>query len=148
MNGRSGLVKRRRSLVLACALVTTIVKLRVAATTAGTDDIGRWRDFAATVHKLGPIGIYSTHLQVPFNHPPLIGWFLVAINAISSHGPSLRFLIRVPASVADAVTTMLVFNLVRLRRSLTEATVAAAVFALSPILLVISGFTAIPIRCS
>lgn len=138
--GRVGRVGRCRLIVLVCAAVTTIAKLRLAATTAGTNDIGHWRDFAASVHKLGPIGIYSTHFRVPFNHPPLIGWFLVAVNAISSHGPSLRFLIRVPASVADLVTALLVFEVVRRHRRLAEATAAGVVVALSPVLIVISGF--------
>jgi hypothetical protein len=140
VNGRFGLVGRRRSFVFACALVTTMAKLRLAATTAGTNDIVHWRLFAASVHELGPIGIYATHLQEPFNHPPLIGWFLVAVHAISSHGPSVRFLVRVPASVADVVTALLVFEFVRLRRSLAEATAAAAILAVSPVLFIISGF--------
>jgi Dolichyl-phosphate-mannose-protein mannosyltransferase len=140
VSSRDPTAVRRRGFVVVGALVTTIAKLRLAATTAGTDDIGRWRDFAASVHGLGPIGIYSARLPVPFNHPPLIGWFLVAVNAISSHGPSLRFLIRVPASVADAVTAVLVFEFVRLRRSLNEATAAAVVIAISPVMYVISGF--------
>ena len=127
-------------LVLVCASVTTIAKLRLAGTTAGTNDISHWSSFAASVHTLGPIGIYSTRFQVPFNHPPLIGWLLLAVNAVSSHGPSASFLIRVPASVADVATALIVFELITRRRSLTEATVAGAVVAFSPVLFVISGF--------
>jgi hypothetical protein len=126
--------------VVGCALVTTIAKLRLAATTIGTGDVGHFRDFADSVRKLGPIGVYATHFHVPYNHPPLIGWFLTAINNISTNGPSFRFLLRVPASVSDFVTALVVFELVRRRRSLTEATVAATIVALSPVLVVISGF--------
>ncbi len=140
MLGRFGDIGRARCVVLVCALTSTVVKLRLAATTAGTNDIIHWRDFAAGVHGLGPIDIYSTHFLTPYNHPPLIGWFLVAVNAIASHGPSARFLLRVPASLADVVTTVLVFELVRLRRSLTEATAAAAILSVSPILITVSGF--------
>jgi hypothetical protein len=123
-----------------CALVTTIAKLRLAGTTAGTNDISHWRFFASSVHDVGPIGIYASHFQVPFNHPPLIGWWLLAVNAVSSHGPSVRFLIRVPASIADVATALIVFELIRPWRSLNEATVAGAVVALTPVLFVISGF--------
>lgn len=140
VNRRFGRVERCRLVVLVCASVTTIAKLRLAATTAGTNDISHWHQFASSVHTLGPIGIYSTHFATPFNHPPLIGWFLAIVNAISRHGPSLRFLIRVPASVADIATAVIVFELVRLRGSLTEATAAATILACSPILIVISGF--------
>jgi hypothetical protein len=133
-------VERCRAFVLIAAIATTIAKLRLAATTAGTNDVAHWVGFAAAVRKLGPIGIYSTHFPEPFNHPPLAAWLLAAINAISSHGPSVRFLIRVPASCADVISAVLVFELVRRRQSLGQATVAAAVLAFSPVLVVISGF--------
>jgi Dolichyl-phosphate-mannose-protein mannosyltransferase len=135
-----GPIQRRRLFVFTAAIATTSVKLRLAATTYGTTDVSFWRSFAASVHKLGPISIYSTHYSVPYNHPPLIGWFLVAVNAAASHGPSLRFLIRVPASLADVVTALLVFELVRVRRGPAEATLAGTVVACSPVLIVISGF--------
>jgi len=135
-----GPVQRRRLFVCAAAVATTSVKLRLAATTFGTTDVLFWRSFAASVHKLGPIGIYSTHYSVPYNHPPLIGWFLVAVNAVAAHGPSLPFLIRMPATIADVVTALLVFELVRLHRDLTEATLAGIVLACTPVLMVISGF--------
>jgi hypothetical protein len=128
------------------ALVTTLGKLRLAATTWGTNDIFfHWTDFSAYVRRLGPIGIYNTRkigffAPVPYNHPPLIGWMLVVINWLVDHGMSLRFLIRVPASISDIATAVLVFELVRMRRSLAEATAAGLVVALSPVLVVISGF--------
>jgi Gpi18-like mannosyltransferase len=46
----------------------------------------------------------------------------------------------VPSSVADVVTALLVFELVRIRRGLSEATLAGTVVACSPVLIVISGF--------
>jgi hypothetical protein len=140
LSRRFGRVGERRWLVLVCALVTTIAKLRLAATTAGTNDVVHWSFFASSVHDVGPIGIYASHFRVPFNHPPLIGWWLLAVNAVSSHGPSVRFLIRVPASIADVATALIVFELVRRRRSLNEATVAGTVVAFTPVLFVISGF--------
>ncbi len=140
MNARLGTVGKRRGLVLLVGAGTTAAKLRLAATTAGTHDILQWAIFSQAVRKFGPIGIYATRLSEPFNHPPLIGWFLVAVNAISVHGPSARFLIRFPASVADLVTAVLVFELVRRSHALREATVAALIVAASPVLIVISGF--------
>jgi 4-amino-4-deoxy-L-arabinose transferase-like glycosyltransferase len=141
VNARVGPVGRRRVVVLVCALVTTVAKLRLAATTQGTADVlYHFPEFAEGVDNLGPIDIYSTHFTVPYNHPPLIGWVLVAVNRISHHGLAFRFLIRVPASVADVLTALIVFELVRLRRSVTEATAAAVIVAVSPVLIVVSGF--------
>jgi hypothetical protein len=139
-NRRVGRVGQHRLLVLVCAMVTTIAKLRLAGTTEGTNDIGHWRFFASSVHDLGAIGIYSSRFPVPFNHPPLISWWLAGVNAVSAHGLSLRFLIRVPASVADIATALIVFELIRHRRSLNEAAVAGVVVAFTPVLFVISGF--------
>jgi len=79
-------------------------------------------------------------LAAPYNHPPLIGWMLVVINDLVSHRFNFPFLIRVPASVADVVTTLLIFELLRVRRSLREATAAALLVACSPVLFIISGF--------
>jgi hypothetical protein len=116
------------------------LKLWIAATTYGTNDVFRWIQFTGLVHKLGPIDVYRTHLQAPYDHPPLTSWFLALIGAITTHVGSVPFLIRVPASIADLVTALLVFELVRRFRTLREATVAGVTVALTPVLIGISGF--------
>jgi hypothetical protein len=126
--------------VVSCALFTTAVKLSLAATTRGTNDVLHWEQFARVVRALGPVDIYGTHLHTPFNHSPLTGWYLAAANAITAHGLSLRFLIRVPASLADLLTAVLVFELVRSSRDVREATVAGVTVALTPVLVTVSGF--------
>ena len=74
--------------------------------------------------------------------PPLIGWWLAGVDQLSSHVPwlTVRFLVRVPAVLAGILSTLLVFELLRSRRSLREATVAAVLVACSPVLFTISGF--------
>src|SRR5207249_11607606 len=76
----------------------------------------------------------------PYNHPPLVGWMLVLFNRLTDLGVSFRFLIRVPATLSDVVTSVLVFELVRARRPLHEATVAGLLVASSPALVIISGY--------
>jgi hypothetical protein len=64
-----------------------------------------------------------------------------AINWLTDHGVAgLPFLIRVPATLADVVTVALVFEMVRRNRTVKEAGFAALSVALSPALIVISGF--------
>jgi hypothetical protein len=116
------------------------MKLWLAATTMGTNDVGFWRVFADRIRVLGPIDVYGTHLREPYNHPPLTSWFLALANVITAHGISLPFLIRAPASVADLVTALLVFELVRRFRTLRQATVAGLTVAITPVLIAISGF--------
>ena len=66
---------------------------------------------------------------------------LLAINWLVDNGvASFPFLIRVPACLADLVTALLVFELVRLARSAREAAIAAVLVVWSPVLFVVSGF--------
>jgi hypothetical protein len=64
----------------------------------------------------------------------------VLFNKLDDIGIPFRFMIRVPATLADIVTTGLVFELVRSRRSLLQATVAGVMVAASPALIIVSGF--------
>jgi 4-amino-4-deoxy-L-arabinose transferase-like glycosyltransferase len=127
-------------LVLSAAVLVLGLKLWVAATTFGTADVGHWESFAAAVRKVGPINIYAVHFSSLYNHPPLIGWMLLVMNHLVEPGISFPFLIRLPASVADVVTSLLIFEMLRARRSLREATAAALLVACSPVLFIISGF--------
>ena len=124
------------------AAVATILKLQIAARTFGTNDVGTWGVFAEGVRHFGPVGIYGHHFQVSlYNHGPLAGWLLLAINwVLDHHFTSFPFLIRVPACLADFVTALLIFELVRVGRSAREAAMAAILVVWSPVLFVISGF--------
>lgn len=132
-------------------IVASIFKIVVAATTFGTSDVARWMDFAAGVAKVGPVSIYrlsfdsfynvaiENHPPL-YNHPPLIGYLLQAINAATRRGLAFPLAIRIPAIAADVVTPFIVLELLRRRRTLLESFAAAASVAVSPALFVISGF--------
>ena len=132
---------RWRLVVLGVALLVLVLKLIIASNTFGTTDVMLWRDFAQSVRENGPVGIYGHHFLLVYNHAPLSGWLLVAINWLTDHGlGTFPTLIRVPACLADVATAVLVFELVRLTRSVRQATIAAILVAISPILIVVSGF--------
>jgi 4-amino-4-deoxy-L-arabinose transferase-like glycosyltransferase len=76
----------------------------------------------------------------PYNHPPLVGWWLHLNNWLVDLGAAMPFLIRLPAILADIVTALLVFELVRMRRPMREAGIAGLVVAASPVLVIISGY--------
>lgn len=127
--------------ILLATLVGTSIKLWWAANTIGTNDVHNWQAFAAGVRIYGPIGLYGHQvIRAPYNHPPLMGRMLELINMLTDAGASFPFLIRLPATIADVFTPILLYLLIRQRRSVTEATVGAVACALSPVLLVISGF--------
>jgi 4-amino-4-deoxy-L-arabinose transferase-like glycosyltransferase len=135
------LVRRRRRLVLALALLAFVLKALIAARTYGTNDIRHWTDFVNGVAERGPVGIYGINFERSFyNHPPVIGYFLQLVDFGRHHGVSIGFSIRTVASLADVGSALLVFELLRRRRSLREAGWAAAMVAVSPVLFIISGF--------
>jgi hypothetical protein len=142
----SSRVGRMRLLVLGAVLAATVIKLLYAARTQGSNDVFNWAEFATAVRRYGPIDIYGHtlvvkgHVYPVYNHPPAIGWMLVLFNKLDDLGIPFRFLIRVPATLADIVTTMLVFELVRSRRSLLQATIAGIGVAVSPALIIVSGY--------
>ncbi len=94
------------------------------------------------MRRFGPVGIYGHRFRAPvYNHGPLAGWMLGAINWLLDRGiASFEFLIRVPACLADFVTALLLFELVRVVRPVKEAAIAAVLVGCSPLLFVISGF--------
>jgi hypothetical protein len=136
--------------VLGLGLAATLLKLWLASRTFGTDDVHLWTAFAAAVRIKGPVGIYGMEFLLPYNHAPLSGWFLRALNwLVDHHVASFPFLLRVPSSLADFGTGVIVFEALRRRPRLVspglfEPDVLAAVGAVlvmwSPVLLVISGF--------
>lgn len=126
--------------MLFVAALMLLLKLWVAATTFGTNDVRHWESFAAGVRAVGPIGIYRLHFNPVYNHPPLIGWMLVAVNGLTRLGSSIPFLIRAQSSIADLVTALLIFEMLRAERGLRVATAAAILVACSPVLFIISGF--------
>lgn len=135
-------VPRRRLAVVSVAITVAILKVLVAANTAGTSDVRAWEFFAQQVREAGPVGIYGVDVSPAiYNHPPLAGHLLVLINWLIDHGiGAFPLLIRTPATLADVVTAVLIFELVRRWRPRNEATAAGVLVACSPVLFVVSGF--------
>jgi hypothetical protein len=128
-------------MVLLVAVVVLIPKIVIAARTYGTNDISHWHDFLIAVADHGPVGIYSVQFDHSFyNHPPLIGYYLWLINQLQSYGLTMRFTIRAVSSIADVASSLLIFEILRRRRSLLEATASGLLIAASPVLFMISGF--------
>lgn len=138
---RIGGTARPRLVVFGAAVVATVVKLLVAARTFGTNDVHSWLSFSEGVRQYGPVDMYGHPYFTLYNHPPLSGRMLVAVNWLSDHGlGDFTFWIRVPAVLADLVIAVLVFELVRLRRPAVEAAFAGVLVVCSPALVVVSGF--------
>ena len=119
------------------------LKAWLAATTHGTNDVRTFQQFASVIGHVGPVGIYGVAHPATdlYNHPPLTGDLLWLLEKISRHGVSFPLLIRLPATVADLFTSLIVFELVRgWTGSNRRAMWSAIGMACSPILIIISGF--------
>ena len=131
---------RQRWALGVVALVFLAAKALTAWWTTGTDDALFYGIFAGTVRRVGPVSIYSQHLIVRFNHPPPVGWLLVGLNHLTDLGLPFRFLLRLPACLADVGSAFLVFELLRRRARPATAFAGAVVVAANPVLFVVSGF--------
>jgi 4-amino-4-deoxy-L-arabinose transferase-like glycosyltransferase len=135
--------RHHTALVLAVAVLAVLAgELVFAATTYGTADVLIFSTFAETVRHDGPIHIYGLEqagLNV-YNHPPLVGRWLQLVNGATDHGLNFSFMIRLPSVLAHAGTVLLVYAILRRRVSGTLALASALLVAVSPLLVIVSGF--------
>lgn len=135
-------VRRARAAVLVAAAVGLLTRTLIAANEPGPADVRFFQGFARAVAVHGPIRIYEQQLPgLPvYNHPPLAGWILLGLNGISEFGISFATLIRWPASLADFLCALLVFEIVRRRATLRTAVLCGTGVAVSPVLIATSGY--------
>lgn len=127
--------------VAAFALPVLLIKVALAAGTVGTKDMLHWADFLDGVRSAGPVGIYGLSFPHSFyNHPPLMGFVLWFVNRLQELGITDNFSIRALASACDVGSAFVLLALLRRRRPLLPATLAAVLVAVSPVLLLVSGF--------
>jgi 4-amino-4-deoxy-L-arabinose transferase-like glycosyltransferase len=120
-------------------LLTTSVKLWLALTTFGTNDVRYWQTFMNYLVEHGSVTIYRDIWY--YNHPPMISGLLLLLHSLVDHAPNgFPFLIRLPAIVADIFSVFAVYRLVRHYWTEQRALICAAGLALSPILVLVSGF--------
>jgi hypothetical protein len=139
-----GTSERARLAVLLVGITTFLAKLVISMTTSGTQDIGTWMGFAQGVNQQGPVGIYGidfgTLNGTLYNHPPLVGYYLEALNKLSQWGAPLGVTLRVVSSSADVISGILVFEILRRRTPLLRSTMSGIAVAASPVLFLISGY--------
>jgi 4-amino-4-deoxy-L-arabinose transferase-like glycosyltransferase len=128
--------------LVAVVLVVTTGELILAWTTFGTADVLIFSTFAETIRQTGPIHIYGLDqagLNV-YNHPPLVGWWLVVVNWATDLGLPFSFMVRLPSVLAHAGTVFLLYAVLRRRTSRRVTLASSVLVALSPMLIILSGF--------
>ena len=123
-----------------------VVRLTIAAATAGTNDVDTWLAFIDAARSHGAWNLYDIHEwpTVPvfnFNHGPLTALGVQIAAWVGDVVPlGERLLVRVPAILADAGSTLLVYGLVARTRGSKAGLAAAALIGLNPVLILVSGF--------
>jgi hypothetical protein len=136
----SFVARRGPGIVVGTAVVSVLLRLWIAGHTFGSDDVRYWTQFAEGVRRHGPIGVYGQQFDAQYNHPPLAGWLLLLLGHVEDLGVPFPLLVRVPASLADGVTGILLFRLLDGAGHRRGAVLAAVLFLLSPLGVIVSGF--------
>jgi Gpi18-like mannosyltransferase len=132
----------RSAFIIALALVATTLKLTIAYNTIGTNDAVFFYGFAKVLNEHGLEWTYA-HSRY-FNHPPLTAYFLRGIFLQTEQrwcqdlGVHFPFLLRFPGIVADFFVVVILLQLRKI--DILIPTWALALFALSPVSLMVSGF--------
>jgi MFS family permease len=112
--------------------------------TYGTQDITTWMGFAEGVSQRGPVGVYGINFGdihgTVYNHPPLVGYYLEVLNKLSQWGAPLMVTIRAVSSATDVISGLLIFEILRRRRSLLLSTISGIAVGASPVLFLVSGY--------
>jgi hypothetical protein len=121
------------------ALLALAVKLVIALTTIGTNDVLRWETFLANLQAHGGIGLY--HRVSYYNHPPFMIHVLRVMDFMTSlTGIAFPFWLRLPAILADLGSAVLVLRILGPRLRESDRAVAVALLAAAPPSILISGF--------
>src|SRR5438132_1827852 len=132
----------RTTFVVAAALVAMTLKLALAYNTIGTNDAVFFYGFAKVLNEHGLEWTYA-HSRY-FNHPPLTAYFLRGIFLVTEQkwcqdiGIHFPFLLRLPGIIADFLVVAVLLRMSKI--DIRIPTWALALFALSPVSLMVSGF--------
>lgn len=115
-----------------CA-VALAVRVALAATTIGSNDIVFWRRFGDLVSTHGVLQAYA--LDSWFNHPPLMGLLAAALFRLAVRtGWSFELLFKLPSIVASVAAVALVHRCAR------PGVGVLALFALNPTDVLVTGY--------
>jgi hypothetical protein len=135
--------RRCRNLwIVGFGLIALMLKLVIAFNTVGTNDVVSFYGFAKALSQHGLEWTYRHN--IPFNHPPLTAYYLRGIYALTEQrwcqdlGIHFPFLLRLPGIIADFLVILVLLRLTK--TELRIPTWALALFALSPVSLMVSGF--------
>jgi Glycosyltransferase family 87 len=124
-----------RAFILVAAFFALAVKLCIAALTVGTNDAESFYNFGRFIWEHGLLSQYRVAPE--FNHTPMTGWFCAAAYGIGQ-GLGFNWFLRAPGIVSDFISVLV---LLRWREMAGRPpSWALALFALSPVSVMVSGY--------
>jgi glycosyl transferase family 87 len=130
--------------IVGFGLIALMLKLVIAFNSFGTSDVVTFYQFGKVLNEYGLEWTYRH--SIPFNHPPLTAYYLRAIYQLD-HQPFFRdngltfpFLLRLPGIIADLITVVALCWMTGQDRQFRIPTWALALFALSPVSIMVTGF--------
>jgi hypothetical protein len=112
------------------------LRLWIVLRSYGSNDLVYWEQFGETIRDLGLLECYRTIKY--FNHPPLMGiWAMVVYDASRTYHLAFAPLFKILPLAADIGTAVL---LARHWQARGRATLAVAIFALSPTAILLSAY--------
>ncbi|MFZ3375008.1 MAG: glycosyltransferase 87 family protein [Chthoniobacterales bacterium] len=137
--------RRYRNLwIVGFGLMGLMLKLVIAFNTFGSTDAVVFYTFAKALSKEGLEFTYRH--SILFNHPPLTAHYLQLIFYLDhqaffqASGLTFPVLLRLPGILADFVVLLVLLEIPKKHAEITIPTWALALFALSPVSLMVSGF--------
>jgi uncharacterized membrane protein len=136
--------------ITALAVIATAIKIAIAFNTFGTNDVAAFYTFARSLTDHGLEWTYQNGVVwfsgPVFNHPPLTAYYLQFISYLShqeifrSSGITFPFLLRLPGIVADFIVVLVLMRLSQTSKRFRIPTWGLALFAISPVSVMVSGF--------
>lgn len=125
---------------LAAAVIGIAIRVVLAATTLGTNDIVTWGVFVRMIRSAGMVRMYSMDTTWYWNHPPLAGYLAVTMDDLARlTALPFPFVFKMAPVITDAVVLALLWRFLSADSPRTAA-LGVAVFALSPDAILVSGF--------
>jgi hypothetical protein len=118
-------------------IIGTIIRLGVAAISAGSNDSVIWHDFAVSVARFGVLESYRREWAL--NHPPLmVIWSYIALRLGSDSWFSV--FMKLPAIAADALACVILASAWMRRDKPHIARLAVMGIAYNPLAILVSGY--------
>jgi hypothetical protein len=128
--------------IAGAAVICTLLKIYLALTTYGTNDVAYFEEFLKIAKESGGVGLYHfRHPVLYFNHPPFIIHLLYFVDFLARNtGIGFPFWLKLPDILADLGSVFLVWKILTLKKKAKLKPAALLLMAAAPVSMMTSGF--------